>query len=79
MAQPAVALDDTEPSRSKQPLQSRSAKRIALRVAADAVAVSSALFIASILRFEVLNTSPATSVDYTLVTLIATPVHVLLF
>jgi exopolysaccharide biosynthesis polyprenyl glycosylphosphotransferase len=79
MAQPAVALDDTESARSKQPLQARSAQRIALRVAADAVAVSSALFIASILRFEVLNTSPAASVDYTLVTLIATPVHVLLF
>jgi exopolysaccharide biosynthesis polyprenyl glycosylphosphotransferase len=79
MAEPAVVLDDRQSPRHSAPLQARSAQRIALRVAADAIAVSSALFLASILRFEVLNTSPAASVDYTVVTLLATPVHVLLF
>ncbi|MEA2497626.1 MAG: hypothetical protein QOH26_31 [Actinomycetota bacterium] len=45
----------------------------------DGVAVSTALFLASILRFEMLGESPATKVDYAVITLIATPVWVFLF
>jgi exopolysaccharide biosynthesis polyprenyl glycosylphosphotransferase len=45
----------------------------------DGVAVSTALFVASIIRFEMLGESPATRVDYALITLIATPVWILLF
>jgi exopolysaccharide biosynthesis polyprenyl glycosylphosphotransferase len=45
----------------------------------DGVAVSTALFIASIIRFEMLGESPATRVDYTIITLVATPVWVFLF
>ena len=43
------------------------------------MAVSAALFITSIIRFEILDTSPAQGVNYTLITLLATPVNVLLF
>ena len=46
---------------------------------ADAMAVSSALFVASIVRFEILGAVPASVVDYTLLTAIATPVWVILF
>ncbi len=46
---------------------------------ADAVAVSVALFGASIIRFEILDAAPAARWDYTLITLAAIPVWVLLF
>ena len=50
-----------------------------MRVLADVMAVSAAYFITSIIRFEILDTSPAQTVDYTLITLIATPANILLF
>ena len=50
-----------------------------MRVLADVMAVSAAYFVTSIIRFEILDTSPAQTVDYTLVTLIATPANILLF
>ena len=80
MAQPApaVALDPQSAS-IRQPLQRRSAKRIALRVLADALAVSVALFWASIVRFEIMDAAPAARWDYTLITLAAIPVWILLF
>ena len=78
MAQPAPSVE-TRPTPERQPLQRRSAKRIALRVVADAMAVSAALFIASIIRFEILPGAPARNIDYTLITLIATPMFLFLF
>ncbi|MDP9225759.1 MAG: sugar transferase [Actinomycetota bacterium] len=63
----------------RQPLKRRSARRIALRVAADGMAVSAALFLASFIRFDVLHTAPARGLDYTLITLIATPIAIFLF
>ena len=50
-----------------------------MRVLADVMAVSAAYFVTSIIRFEILDTSPAQTVDYTIVTLIATPANILLF
>ena len=78
MAQPATALDE-QPSTLRQPLQRRSARRIAVRMVADAMAVSAGLFLASIVRFEVLAAVPSSTVDYALLTAIATPVWVVLF
>ncbi|MBA2311257.1 MAG: sugar transferase [Actinobacteria bacterium] len=88
MAQPAATIDQP-PAQQRQPLQRRSAKRIALRVMADAMAVSSALFLSSFIYFELLGRVPAarfdlgsvviTSFAYALLTGIATPVHILLF
>ncbi len=46
---------------------------------ADAMAVSAALFSASIIRFELMAGSPARDVNYTLITLLATPVWIFLF
>ena len=56
-----------------------SAKRIALRVVADTMAVSTAFFAASIALFEVMNVTPAREVDYTLITVIGTPLWLILF
>ena len=55
------------------------ARRRVLRAGADAMAVSSAMFLASFVRFDLLHTSPARKLDYTFITLIATPVAILLF
>jgi exopolysaccharide biosynthesis polyprenyl glycosylphosphotransferase len=63
----------------RQPLQRQSARRIALRVLADAMAVSTALFLASAIRFELLPESPRADLDYALITLLATPAWLLLF
>ena len=79
MAQTAVKIEQPEQSQAGPSLQRRSAGRIALRVVADAMAVSTALFLSSTIRFEVLSTSPAAKLDYTLITLIATPAWLLLF
>ncbi|MPZ68739.1 MAG: exopolysaccharide biosynthesis polyprenyl glycosylphosphotransferase [Actinobacteria bacterium] len=61
----------------------QSSFRIALRVLADGMAVSSALFLATALRFEIFSGAPGkvdgALIDYTLVTVIATPVWLLLF
>ena len=63
----------------REPLQRRGAKRIALRVIADAMAISAALAIASIIRFEIMNESPAENLDYGLLIAISIPVGVFLF
>jgi exopolysaccharide biosynthesis polyprenyl glycosylphosphotransferase len=63
----------------RQPLQRRSAKRILMRLIADGMAVSMGFFLASIVRFEILEGSPARDVDYTIVTIVATPTFLLLF
>ena len=61
----------------------QSAYRIFLRVLADGMAVSAALFLATALRFEIFSGAPGkvdgALVDYTIVTLVATPVWLLLF
>ncbi|CAN5697938.1 sugar transferase [soil metagenome] len=64
---------------ARRPLQKRSARKIAIRMLADGMAVSAALFAASIIRFEILGASPASKVDYALLTALATPVWVILF
>ena len=61
------------------PIKRRSAKRIFLRVLVDGMAVSSALLVASIIRFEILDRSPADKADYGLLTLVLTPMWLLLF
>ncbi|HET7482186.1 MAG TPA: sugar transferase [Actinomycetota bacterium] len=71
--EPAVQI------RPRQPLQRRGAKRIAMRVVADAIAVSTALFVASIIRFEIMGETPAAKLDYALITAIAVPVAIVLF
>src|SRR5687768_7636438 len=63
----------------REPLQRRGAKRIALRVIADAIAISTALFVASIIRFEIMGEAPAAELDYTLLIAIAVPVELALF
>jgi exopolysaccharide biosynthesis polyprenyl glycosylphosphotransferase len=78
MAQPAQAVE-LEGVTARQPLQKRSAKRIALRVLADAMAVSAAFFLASTIRFEIMSGAPAAKYDYTTITLAALPVWLLLF
>jgi exopolysaccharide biosynthesis polyprenyl glycosylphosphotransferase len=78
MAEPARSLEpSSQPAR--KPAARRSFKRIAMRVLADAMAVSAALFVASIIRFELMPASPARGVDYGLIALAATPVWLLLF
>ncbi|MEA2434601.1 MAG: hypothetical protein QOG54_2058 [Actinomycetota bacterium] len=78
MAQPAQAVEP-EGAVVRQPLQKRSAKRIALRVVADAMAISAAFFLASTIRFEIMSGAPAAKYDYTMITLAAVPVWLLLF
>ena len=83
MAQPA-AIDETRVTPAARPLKNRSAKRIGLRVLVDGMAVSTALFLASIIRFELGlfvfdERAPAVSVDYTVLTLALTPIWLVLF
>ena len=78
MAQTATPLEP-QAAAARQPLQRRSARRIALRVVADAMAISTALFTASIIRFDIMGESPARNLDYSLLTLIAVPVFIILF
>lgn len=66
-------------ARPREPLQRRGAKRIALRVFADAIAISTALFVASIIRFEIMGETPAAELDYTLLIAIAVPIGLALF
>lgn len=63
----------------REPLQRRGAKRIALRVFADAIAISTALFVASIIRFEIMGETPAAELDYTLLIALAVPIELALF
>jgi exopolysaccharide biosynthesis polyprenyl glycosylphosphotransferase len=83
MAQTA-ALDEARPAPLAQPIRRRSARRILLRVVVDGMAVSAALFIASIIRFEMGlfvfdERAPAESVDYMVLTLALTPIWLVLF
>jgi exopolysaccharide biosynthesis polyprenyl glycosylphosphotransferase len=70
---------EEHPAVERKALQQQSARRIALRVLADAMAVMTALFLASTVRFEILEGSPTVDAPYTLVTLLATPVWLILF
>jgi len=81
MAQTAPAVEPAARS-ARRPLQRRSAKRILLRVVVDAMAVSAAMLLASIVRFELdfsWTRSPAAELDYALLTAIFTPVWIFLF
>ena len=78
MAQSAPALEH-QPKSFKQSLQRRSSRRIAMRAVIDAVAVSSAFLISSVIRFEFMKGAPAAKWDYGTITLVATPVWLLLF
>jgi exopolysaccharide biosynthesis polyprenyl glycosylphosphotransferase len=78
-AEPAAAAPPQQRTVGQRPQSRRSLKRIAMRVIADALAISAALFIASAVRFEILTGAPSKGVNYTTVTLIATPVWLLLF
>jgi exopolysaccharide biosynthesis polyprenyl glycosylphosphotransferase len=80
---PDAAPDPSDAS-ERRGLQGRSAKRIALRVLADAMAVSAALFVASAIRFEGMTGAPAARfngepITYTTITVVATIVWMLLF
>jgi exopolysaccharide biosynthesis polyprenyl glycosylphosphotransferase len=77
----ADAAEKLEPQRAhgRVPLQRQSARRIALRVLADAMAVSTALFLSSAIRFELFPGSPRADLDYGLITALATPAWLLLF
>jgi exopolysaccharide biosynthesis polyprenyl glycosylphosphotransferase len=70
---------ETEPRPTARPLKRQSARRIAQRLMADGMAVSAALFIASVLRFEVASEAPAASISYTGIVVLTTPVWLLLF
>jgi exopolysaccharide biosynthesis polyprenyl glycosylphosphotransferase len=78
MVQTAPKVEE-ERIAARQPLQRRSAKRRLMRLAADGMAVSAGFFLASIIRFEIIQGSPAKDIDYTVVTLVATPVFLILF
>ncbi|MDQ3940121.1 MAG: sugar transferase [Actinomycetota bacterium] len=78
MAQVATVSEEKR-TPQRVPLQRRGAKRIAQRVLADSVAVSTALFLASIFRFEIMNETPAATLDYTLITAVAIPIAIVLF
>jgi exopolysaccharide biosynthesis polyprenyl glycosylphosphotransferase len=78
LAQPAAKIGES-PVRSPAPVAKRGFRRIALRVLADGLAVSATLFIASTIRFEMMRGAPVKDIDYTIITLAATPVWLLLF
>ena len=79
MATVAKVQVEPQPSAGLSARPRRSAQRIALRVMADALAVTSALLIASIIDFELLPNAPAAGVNYTLITFIAAPLWISLF
>ena len=79
MAQVAAREVQEPGAVSRQPLQRRSAKRIAARVVADGMAILTSMFLASTIRYEVMAGAPAHGVNYTSVTLLALPVWLLLF
>lgn len=80
MAQTANIAEE-QPAVAHRPLQRRSTRRIALRMIIDAMAVSAALFVASIIRFEIIPGAPALQHgwSYTSITMLATPLWVMLF
>ena len=78
MAQTAT-IDEPRAAPAARPMARRSARRRILRVVVDGMAVSAALFLASIIRFELLDRSPAEKVDYALLTFVLTPLWLILF
>ena len=46
---------------------------------ADGIAISTALFLASIIRFEIMGETPAATLDYALITAVSIPISVVLF
>ncbi|MGI8773664.1 MAG: sugar transferase [Actinomycetota bacterium] len=78
MAQAAEVVHRT-PAPGPNKLQRQSTKRILLRLMVDGMAISAALFIASILRFEFGGEAPAAAISYTGITVLATPVWLFLF
>lgn len=86
MAQAETLVTD-QPAPAPRPVAGRSARRRALRVIADGMAVSSALFLASFLRFDVTtllwfefsNEAPAAAYSYHFITVIATLMWLSLF
>jgi exopolysaccharide biosynthesis polyprenyl glycosylphosphotransferase len=79
MAQTATRPERVAPGPAPETTQSTAGRRIALRVLADAFAVSAALFLATAIRFEMFEGAPAARYDYTTITLVATPVWIVLF
>ncbi|MDQ3983336.1 MAG: hypothetical protein M3271_11720, partial [Actinomycetota bacterium] len=79
MAQTATKPERAAPEPATEARPSTSGRRIALRVLADALAVSAALFLASAIRFEMFEGAPAARYDYTTITLVATPAWIVLF
>ena len=80
MAQTATKPERaTPPAPAPAPRTRTAGRRIALRVLADALAVSAALFLASAIRFELLEGAPAARFDYTSITIVATGVWIVLF
>lgn len=77
----AQARTITENASSETPIRKgRSASRIALRVIADGMAVSSAMFLASFIRFDLSSEIPAArGVSYHFVTFVGTWVALFLF
>jgi exopolysaccharide biosynthesis polyprenyl glycosylphosphotransferase len=77
----ADAAEKLEPRRAhgREPLQRQSARRVVLRVLADAMAISTALFLSSAVRFELFRGSPRADLDYGLIAALATPVWLVLF
>ena len=80
MAQPAPSpVLESTPTPGRGPLKRRSAKRIALRVLADAMAVTAAMFAATVTRFEIMDGAPVARFDYIAITLLAAPLWIALF
>ncbi len=81
MAKTAEVEPEQQRVVERKPMQLQSARRIALRVLIDALAVMVALFGASIVRFEILDSSPALQNGWTYagLTLVSTPVWLTLF
>ncbi|MGH2826684.1 MAG: sugar transferase [Actinomycetota bacterium] len=81
MARTAEVEPEQQSLPERKPMQLQSARRIGLRVLIDAVAVMVALFSASIVRFEILDSSPALQNGWTYagLTFVSTPVWLMLF
>ena len=79
--QTAEVVPEDHEVEERQTTKLQSAKRIALRVLIDAMAVLVALFSASIIRFELMGETPALRNDwsYALLTIVCIPVWLSLF
>lgn len=72
-------ITDNAPAPSPLRLQRRSAGRIALRVIADGMAISSAFFLASFIRFDLATEGPAAKYSYHFITVVLTLIWLFLF